>query len=140
MKKFIYRSIVVWSLVFLGIQCNSYAAQDVMDVKTVADVQWDQRPFVVEFYSPKCPHCQIMIPRYKSVARDNKKGVRFYRVNTDDLDLAQEIAKKLCTKNHIVAISGIPYFVFVDAQGDVSEMTGQMGIGALESKVSKLTP
>lgn len=137
MKNFITIIRVAWVIAFMSIQFSS-KAQDVVDVAKIVDIQFNQGPFIVEFYRPTCPHCQIMIPRYAQAARSCTKSVRFYRINADNIGFAYEVAEKLSTPQHKVQITGVPFFVFVDSNGSVSEISGQMGAGALEGKIAKL--
>lgn len=142
MKK-ICTNIIIWSIFFVGVQAfTSNAAtpvtSGVKDVSRIEDIHVGGKPLVIEFYRPACPHCQIMIPRYESVAREYNKGVQFYRVNVDNMDLATGIAKKFSTNDHRITINGVPTFVFIESNGNTSQIIGQMESGALQGKVAKL--
>lgn len=137
MQKNIYTNKKAWIIVLLQMQGLLFA-HGVIEVRQASDIQWDTKPFVIEFYRNGCPHCEVMRPIYKDIAEHHAKGVTFYQVEVGNLNFAYEIAKKLCTPTHTVRISGVPFFVFVDASGNVSEMTGQMGRGALEGKIATL--
>lgn len=140
-KKYIYTNIIPWAIFLAATQiCILYAppALTVRDVTNINDIQIDKKPMVIEFYRPSCPHCQVMMPRYEQAAHECPVGVTCYRVNVDNMALAQNVAQKLSTVNHAVQINGVPTFIFVDKQGNVSEMVGQMELSALKNKMSKL--
>ncbi len=47
-------------------------------------VEKSQDPILVMFYSPNCPHCQMMDPYFESYAKEFEGKVKFIRVNIID--------------------------------------------------------
>lgn len=135
MKKNLYTNKTVWFIVF-AMMHGLLSARGIIEVKQISDIQWDKKPFVVEFYSKTCPHCMMMAQPYQDVANNDKKGVMFYKVEVaSNFNTASSIAEKLLG---VQSFSAVPLFAFVDANGTVSEMSGQMPREALENKISKL--
>ncbi len=128
-KKSIYRFLVV----VICLQFTHAVNASIVEVNGVTDIDMNKKPLVVEFYSPSCPHCKIMIPRYQQVANKYGNRVCFYTVSVTNMGLTQECAKKMR-----VEINGVPHFVFIDGNGNSSQMKGQMGEGALDNKVKNL--
>lgn len=139
MKK-IYTTIYAWTILFAAAQTFTLYGGDwkITEVTKIADIQKGNGPIVVEFYRGRCPHCQIMVPRYEEVAKQHNPRVKFYRVTVDNWALAQEVTKLLSTAANPINLTGVPTFVFVDSAGNVSQMVGQMEIGALNNKVTRL--
>jgi thiol-disulfide isomerase/thioredoxin len=140
-RKNIYTNIIPWAIFLCVIQTFMvYAppAVTVKEVKNVNDIEINKKPLVVEFYRPSCPHCQVMAPRYEQAAQEDRKGISCYKVNVDNMGLTQDIAQKLSTNTRKIQINGVPTFIFLDHNGNSSEMVGQMELGALKNKMSKL--
>jgi thioredoxin-like negative regulator of GroEL len=50
----------------------------------VTNVEQSSTPIFVMFYSPNCPHCQIMAPYVQSYAQEFKGKITFVQVNIRD--------------------------------------------------------
>lgn len=115
MKKLYYLYGLLFCLQLYG---ESFAVpiQQINTVGQAEEVYRVRKPKVVEFYRPSCPHCQNMMPIYKTVAQESANGTQFYMVNCDDLDTANTIAKKV-TGNESTRIGGVPTLVFINSNG-----------------------
>ena len=57
------------------------------EVKELSDASWEaaversERPVVVMFYSPVCPHCAAMEPHFQELAGEFGREVFFGRIN-----------------------------------------------------------
>jgi thioredoxin 1 len=57
------------------------------DVLDLNDRNWEAKvekgtsPMVVMFFSPNCPHCQMMMPHFLGYAKEFKGKVAFARIN-----------------------------------------------------------
>ncbi len=111
---------------------NVPAKSQIKELVSVKDVP-AKGPYVVKFHSPSCGHCKAMEKPYAIVASENTT-IPFYAVNISNLANAQAIAKHIGAK----LTAGVPYFVFVKADGKVIEMKGQKPIEELRSNVKKI--
>jgi len=59
------------------------------DIVEVSDQSWEKmvekadKPVVVMFYSPLCPHCRTMEPYFREYAQEFGEVARFVRLNTE---------------------------------------------------------
>lgn len=138
MKKNIYTNIVAWTIFLIGVQTGTIYSNAVKEITSIDQMQ-NSQPRVIEFYSPKCPHCQNMMPIFEQVAQAHKE-VQFCRVNvlTPGININQIV--KDVTKNKSKEIHGVPTFIFIDKKGNMSgnPVSGGMGQGALEQRVAAL--
>ena len=103
----------------------------IIEVKTFNDLD-RSRPHVIEFYSPQCGHCKNMVAIYEELS-NNHQDVVFHRVNIAiDFAKAKAIADKIGVKN----FGGVPHFVFVDAQGKVTDAKGEKKLAELNAHVN----
>jgi len=59
-------------------------------------VQNSKEPVVFDFYADPCPSCDVMLPLFKSVAKEYGKKAQFFKVNRDEL---VDVSKKYAVRN-----------------------------------------
>jgi thioredoxin 1 len=67
-----------------------------------------------DLYADWCVPCHILEPTLEEVARENKRKVRFYRINVDQVQDASQT----------FPVSSIPYVAFVKNKKTVATLTG----------------
>ncbi len=68
-----------------------------------ATLMKENRPYVVELYSPSCGICQQVKPFYEAASKDYSDKYGFYKANVDDL---MEIANEHNVRS-------VPTFLFI---------------------------
>lgn len=92
----------------------------VLSIKSEEDLlqklNQDSKLILIEFYSPKCPHCLQMKAALKEIASNYKQQIDTYKVNVLKLNkLAQEYN-----------IEGLPTFVLFTNNKELDRISGEM--------------
>ncbi len=87
----------------------------------------DERPVLVEFFAPWCPHCRRMAPLLEELERDYRGRVRLVQVNA-------EAAPNLVVR---FGLRGVPTFVVLDGGKEISRLIGEVPKEELETRLNK---
>jgi thioredoxin 1 len=96
------------------------STDDVVEIDGVDDwttnVEKSSDPVLVMFYSPSCPHCQVMEPYFQSYATEYKGKIKFVKVNVLD---EQIVAAKY-------GVLGTPTFKLFCKGHPIQDYVGEM--------------
>jgi len=87
----------------------------------------DNRPVLVEFYAPWCPHCRKMVPILDELARDYQERVRFVQVNADG---ASDLIVRF-------QLRGVPTTLVFDQGKEISRLIGEVSKEELGARLDK---
>ncbi len=104
------------------------------EVVEVTDAAWEkmiekgEKPAVVMFYSPECPHCHTMEPYFRALAGRYGEVLLFARLNS---------ASNLWTAERY-GVRGTPTFKFFCRGRPVAELVGAVYPAMLEKRIEEL--
>lgn len=104
------------------------------DVLELTDGNWEQlvernqKPVVVMFYSPTCPHCRTMEPYFKDYAVEYRETVVFGRLN---VAVHQWISERY-------GVRGTPTFKFFCGGKPIQEMVGAVYPALLKKRIEEV--
>lgn len=85
----------------------------VTEIDDIWDIQYNNRPMVVEAYASWCPPCKIYAPIVERLSREYEGRVDFYKVNIDNPDAVDFVDR--------YEVRSVPLTVFLwDPQGDAT--------------------
>ena len=93
---------------------NTQDVIELNDVNWEKNIEKEEKPVIVMFYSNSCPHCQVIEPHFKNYANEFKDKVVFGNVNVaDNLTIVGRYG-----------IMGTPTFKFFCKGKPVQELVG----------------
>jgi thioredoxin 1 len=87
----------------------------------LTDLSWEQmverseKPVLVMFYSPNCPHCRTMEPYFRQFAREYDGVVSFARIDVTMSPMTSERYGVLSTPTFKMFCTGTPFQELVGA-------------------------
>ena len=90
------------------------------------DEKWNfvgGRPAVIDFFAVWCKPCQAMSPIMDRLSVIYENKVDFYKVN---VDVATMATYKIMTEMKLNPKNNIPFFLFIDAEGNIMTKLGRM--------------
>jgi thioredoxin 1 len=103
------------------------------EVTEVTDRSWEEvversdKPTLVMFHSPACPHCQAMMPHFEEYANEFKDKVKFVRINI--------MVNSFMPERY--GVTATPTFKFFCGGKPVREMVGAMYPSLLKKMVEE---
>jgi len=85
-------------------------------------------PVMVDFFSPSCGPCQVMLPIVDAMARQHINKFIIAKVNTS---INQQIAS-------FFNIRGVPTFMFFNGGSLIDQLSGSVAQNVLEQKLMSL--
>jgi len=91
------------------------------EVIDVDDRSWEEvversdKPTLVMFHSPTCPHCRVMMPHFEEYAIEFKGKVKFVRINIVENSFMPERYGVMATPTFKFFCSGRPVLEMVGA-------------------------
>ena len=83
-------------------------------------------PAIVDFYADWCGPCRYVAPFLEQLAGEYGTKIKVYKVNTDDNPRVASAFR----------ITGIPSFLFINAQGEYKMMVGAMQKADFEKEIN----
>jgi len=103
---------------------NNRSPQEVSDESCIINLQENDIPVLIDFYSPTCVPCMEMSDDYEGAAYGYSLKVKFLKINTN---LFQEVAKKYNIKS-------LPTIVAFKNNEEISRISGVLS----QYEISKL--
>jgi len=102
-----------------------------IDIKT--SQQWDllisgKNLVAADFWAPWCPYCVRLKPIFEEVAREDKHGIEFVKVNVDE---EPDVASRY-------GIQGIPVIKFLCEGKELGEIVGYLPKEPLKKEIERI--
>ena len=127
-------AIILSVALFLGLQTetNGTSLESQAQKSVALDVALaNNKPTLTEFYADWCTSCQAMAADLAQIKENYSDRVNFVMLNVDNTKWLPEMLR--------YRVDGIPHFLFIDAEGEVSaEAIGEQPKNILEADLDAL--